>query len=108
MSFDTTTTTGASGTAPVVEAVTRYVARRLIDAVAQLDKFAVIRLARGKTNRQYLRESGKAPPQRQLLEVTMHTFEDVFFGRRVLDRRGFEACWQHVSQFENLAIPVAS
>jgi hypothetical protein len=71
--------------------------------LVQLDKFAVIRLARGKTNRQYLRESVKAPPHKQLLENTMHTFEDVFFGRRVLDRAGFEACWNHVSMFENLA-----
>lgn len=71
--------------------------------LVQLDKFAVIRLARGKTNRQYLRESGKAPTHKQLLETTMRTFEDVFFGRRVLDRAGFEACWNHVSMFENLA-----
>lgn len=76
--------------------------------LVQLDKFAVIRLARGKTNRQYLRESVKAPPHKQLLEATMHTFEDVFFGRRVLDRAGFEACWNHVSLFENLATATPS
>jgi hypothetical protein len=71
--------------------------------LVQLDKFAVIRLARGKTNRQYLRESAKTPTYRPLLETTMRTFEDVFFGRRELDRAGFEACWNHVSKFENLA-----
>jgi hypothetical protein len=71
--------------------------------LVQLDRFGLVRLARGKTNRQYLRESGKSPSHQRLLDLTMRPFEDVFFGRRVLDRASFEACWQHVSRFENVA-----
>jgi hypothetical protein len=39
---------------------------------------------------------------KRLLERTMITFEEVFFGRRALDRGGFEACWNEMGQFENL------
>lgn len=66
----------------------------------QLDKFSVIQLARGKTNRQYLREVGRQSALRSPLEQTLVTFESVFFGRRALDRAGFEACWHQLPQFE--------
>ncbi len=68
--------------------------------LVQLDKFALIRLARGKTNRQYLREVPRRPELRSPLERTMVAFEGVFFGSRLLDRAGFEACWQQLPQFE--------
>ncbi len=61
-----------------------------------------MRLAKGKTNRQYLREAGRERPLASLLERTMVTFEDVFFGRRALDREGFEICWNQLDQFERL------
>ena len=70
--------------------------------LVELDRFALIRLAKGKTNRQYLRELGKSPPLRPPLELTMTAFEDVFFGRRALDRAGFEACWSQLPLFEQL------
>lgn len=70
--------------------------------LVELDRFALIRLAKGKTNRQYLRELGKSPPLRPPLELTMTAFEDVFFGRRDLDRAGFEACWSQLPLFEQL------
>ncbi len=66
----------------------------------ELDKFSFIRLARGKTNRQYLREVGRQSDLRSPLELTLVTFESVFFGRRSLDRAGFEACWHELPQFE--------
>jgi hypothetical protein len=66
----------------------------------QLDKFSIIRLSRGKTNRQYLREVGRQSALRSPLEQTLVTFESVFFGRRALDRAGFEACWNQLPQFE--------
>ncbi|REK06804.1 MAG: DUF4129 domain-containing protein [Planctomycetota bacterium] len=66
----------------------------------QLDKFALIRLAKGKTNRQYLREAGRVPPLGGSLERTMLAFEHVFFGQRGLDRAGFEACWNALPDFE--------
>jgi hypothetical protein len=68
----------------------------------QLDRHHVIRLARGKTNRQYLRELTRVSPLSPPLERTMVAFESVFFGRQALDRGGFEACWQELPQFENL------
>jgi hypothetical protein len=70
--------------------------------LVELDRSTVIRLARGKTNRQYLREAGRLQPVKRLLERTMITFEEVFFGRRALDRSGFESCWNEMGQFENL------
>jgi hypothetical protein len=66
----------------------------------ELDKFAVIRLSKGKTNRQYLREASRVAALGGALERTMHSFESVFFGRRPLDRAGFEACWNALPQFE--------
>jgi Domain of unknown function (DUF4129) len=66
----------------------------------ELDKYCVIRLATGKTNRQYLRETAGVAPLRTALERTMLSFEGVFFGRRPLDRAGFEACWNGLPEFE--------
>ncbi|MBI3840138.1 MAG: DUF4129 domain-containing protein [Planctomycetia bacterium] len=70
--------------------------------LVELDKSSLIHLAKGKTNRQYLREVSRTRQLKQLLESTMITFEDVFFGRRPLDRQGFEACWNQLSEFETL------
>jgi hypothetical protein len=75
--------------------------------LVQLDKSALIQLAKGKTNRQYLREVGQVQQLRKLLELTVVTFEDVFFGRRPLDRSGFEACWERLDEFENLVARAA-
>ncbi len=76
--------------------------------LVQLDKFAVIHLARGKTNRQYVRETAKAAELQGVLRQTMLTFEDVFFGGRQLDRAAFEACWQHVEAFANPTLQAVS
>lgn len=69
----------------------------------ELDRHQVIRLARGKTNRQYLREVKSRPTLRGLVEQTMVAFEDVFFGNHALERSRFEACWQRLAEFANLA-----
>ena len=66
-----------------------------------LDKHQVIRLTRGKTNRQYLRETRRRPVVRSLLERTMIAFEDVFFGNHALERSRFESCWQSLEQFHD-------
>ncbi len=71
--------------------------------LVQLDKSALVRLVRGKTNRQYLRELGPGQSLRQPLEQTMTAFESVFFGRRPLDRSAFESCWARLGEFENLS-----
>ena len=68
--------------------------------LVELDKYAVIRLAKGKTNRQYLRETARMAALRSPLERTMLAFESVFFGRRTLDRAGFEACWNALPEFD--------
>lgn len=64
-----------------------------------LDRSQQIRLARGKTNRQYLRELQRRPDLHGLLERTMLAFEEVFFGHYPLDRAGFERCWQGLDEF---------
>jgi hypothetical protein len=70
--------------------------------LVELDKSSLIHLAKGKTNRQYLREVSRAQSLGRLVESTMVAFEDVFFGQRPLDRHGFEACWNRLSEFETL------
>jgi hypothetical protein len=76
--------------------------------LVELDKSALIQLAKGKTNRQYLREAGPSRPLGGLLEMTIVTFEDVFFGRRPLDRGGFDACWQRLDEFQRLVAGAAT
>jgi hypothetical protein len=68
--------------------------------LVQLDKHHVIRLTKGKTNRQYLRETRHRPPLAGILETTMIAFEDAFFGNKTLSRETFERCWQHIDEFE--------
>jgi hypothetical protein len=71
--------------------------------LVELDKQQIIRLTKGKTNRQYLREVGPRSSLRRLVEQTMVAFEDVFFGNHALDRARFESCWARLSEFESLA-----
>ena len=68
----------------------------------QMDRRQVIRLARGKTNRQYLRELDRWPALGSLFERTMRVFEEVFFGRHVLESQRFEACWNGLDEFHQL------
>jgi len=69
--------------------------------LVQLDQRGAIRLSKGKTNRQYLRELGRHAPVWELTHRTMTAFEDAFFGNHTLDRTRFEACWIPVT---NLAV----
>ncbi len=71
--------------------------------LVQLDRRQIIRLSKGKTNRQYLREVGARRVLGRLVEQTMVTFEDVFFGNHPLDRPGFESCWSRLDEFESLS-----
>ena len=70
--------------------------------LVEMDQHQLIRLAKGKTNRQYLREIGRRRSLRGLVERTMIAFEAVFFGHHGLDREGFEACWSQVAEFQRL------
>jgi len=65
----------------------------------QLDKNQWIRLTRGKTNRQYLRELSRNQGPAELMSQSVVAFEDVFFGRHPLDRQRFEACWNRLDEF---------
>jgi hypothetical protein len=68
--------------------------------LVELDKHHVIRLAKGKTNRQYLRETRQRPTLRTVLEATMIAFEEAFFGNKTLSRDEFERCWNGVDAFQ--------
>jgi hypothetical protein len=68
--------------------------------LVQLDKHHLIRLAKGKTNRQYLRELDRPGSSlRAMLQQTMIPFEEVFFGNHPLKRQDFEDCWQQLDEF---------
>lgn len=71
--------------------------------LVRLDRQQIIRLTKGKTNRQYLREVGPRAALRRLVEQTMVAFEDVFFGNHRLERTRFESCWSRLDEFESLA-----
>jgi len=70
--------------------------------LVELDKHELIHLAKGKTNRQYLRELSRRLPLRRLMEQTTVVFEDVFFGHHPLDRLRFETCWSRLNEFNTL------
>jgi hypothetical protein len=88
-------------------------ARRLYDAgqyseaiiylfsyqLVELDRNHVIRLSKGKTNRQYLREVRPRPHLAGVLETTMIAFEDAFFGNKTLSRETFEQSWTRLNDF---------
>src|SRR5262249_31318311 len=89
-------------------------ARRLYDAgqysdaiiylfsyqLVELDKYHVIHLAKGKTNRQYLRELRPRPLLAGVIETTMVAFEDAFFGKKQLSRETFERSWLRLNEFK--------
>ena len=70
--------------------------------LVEMDKQQIIRLAKGKTNRQYLRETRRRPSLQSLVAQTMVAFEDVFFGDHPLDRTRFESCWLRLGEFDTL------
>lgn len=76
--------------------------------LVELDKAQIIRLARGKTNRQYVREAKSSSPAGNVLEQTMLLFEEAFFGQHVIHKEPFEACWNRLQEFENHLVLVAS
>jgi len=79
------------------EAIIYYYSYLLVE----LDRRNCIRLARGKTNRQYLFEVRSQRPLHGILEQTMVAFEDVFFGDHELERARFESCWARRDDFRS-------
>ena len=70
-----------------------------------LDHNRLIRLNKGKTNRQYVRELRPNRDLQQILEQTMVAFEDVFFGEHSLNGDRFEHCWNSLNSFHQLSNP---
>lgn len=66
----------------------------------QLDRRHWIQLARGKTNRQYLRELREAPAGiRDFLAQTIVVFEDAFFGDHPPSEEEFDRHWLALDEF---------
>lgn len=68
----------------------------------KLEKHQWIRLARGKTNRGYLREIRGNSELRGLVEGVVVTFEDVFFGALEPDHAEFDRCWEGLGEFHRI------
>jgi len=73
--------------------------------LVQLDKSHVIRLTRGKTNRQYLREIRRRSNLFELMQHSVVIFEDVFFGNHPLGQSSFESCWTQLDEFHQQLNP---
>ena len=68
----------------------------------ELDRNQRIRLAKAKTNRQYLREIKDRPSLAGIFHKTMLVFEDAFFGHIEIGKEQFDDCWQSVPEFERM------
>lgn len=76
--------------------------------LTELDRRRLIRLMKGKTNRQYLRELGGQSPIRPLLERTILTFEEVYFGGRTITAEKFDRCYREISRFQQSMAEIAA
>lgn len=65
-----------------------------------LDKHELIRLKRGKTNRQYLNELRHFRNISAYYQKVMIPFEDAFFGNYDISQTRFESCWNELNEFE--------
>lgn len=68
--------------------------------LVQMDRNHRIRLAKGKTNRQYLGEIVSFRRLHSIVSEAMFAFERVFFGDHDLDEEEFEAVWSSIGPFE--------
>ncbi|MGQ9504212.1 MAG: DUF4129 domain-containing protein [Thermogutta sp.] len=76
--------------------------------LTELDRHRLIRLMKGKTNRQYLRELGGQSPIRPILERTILTFEEVYFGGRALTAEKFDQCYREITRFQQSMTEIAA
>jgi hypothetical protein len=68
--------------------------------LVELDAAGHIRLARGKTNRIYLRELGSRETERKFTSYLVRWFEHVFFGKHDMDPEVFEKIWSQLPAFD--------
>lgn len=66
-----------------------------------LDQNGSLRLRKGKTNRQYLRELRSKQPLADYYQRVMVPFEATFFGNKELGQAEFEACWNRLPEFQS-------
>lgn len=75
----------------------------------ELDRRGLLRLVKGTTNRQYLRELKRAAPHEpraaQIVARTMLLFEASFFGAHAPTAEQFEACWRETVELVRLIAP---
>ncbi len=64
-----------------------------------LDQNRLIRLRKGKTNRQYLREVQRHNGVSGYFQQVMLPFESVFFGDHEMDADQFQRCWSGLNGF---------
>ena len=68
--------------------------------LVSLDQKGHIRLRKGKTNREYLREIRGQTGLAKFYQRVMVPFEETFFGDYQLDQKEFESCWSQLGQFQ--------
>jgi hypothetical protein len=68
--------------------------------LVEMDGARCIRLARGKTNRIYLRELRGREMLKSFTNQLVQAFEFAFFGKHQLSQESFEAIWQQLPVFE--------
>ena len=79
------------------EAIVYLFGHRLL----QLDRAHAIRLARGKTNRQYLNELRPRVELRRIMIETVQLFEQSYFGRYEISKSQFDATRGQQAKFES-------
>ena len=67
-----------------------------------LDKRELLKLKKGKTNRQYLREIRQHGDIAKYYRQVMVPFEDSFFGNHDISQTRFENCWDELEPFETV------
>jgi len=67
----------------------------------RLDQQGRIRLEKGRTNRQYLRQLRGDPQLQRWMARIVAAFEEVFFGHRELGAEAFQQCWELVPQIQS-------
>ena len=68
--------------------------------LVSLDQKGLVRLRKGKTNRQYLRELNPHHSLANYYQHVMVPFESTFFGDHELEKREFESCWSQLDGFQ--------
>lgn len=89
--------------------LTRAIVYLFSHQLIELDRRSYLRLVKGKTNRQYLRElrrgKGAAGQLADILSRTTGLFEAAFFGAHTPTESSFKTCWDEAQEFDRLLPP---